>query len=209
MATATCPPGKRKYRNTGMPRAVNKQVGMQRALELRMTKTPDGGCWTYARIGEELGISEYLAARWVVEALTQIKYDNRERAFELRAINTQRLEIAIEKVLAKINDGSAVPADYNSLIRLIQTENKLWGLDEPSSLEVTVKVEDMTTSEKLSRISELMEMAYSHHSALANGMPRDNTPPVWRVSDTQPDIIDAEPVAIAAPQDNGNGRSDS
>lgn len=203
-----------KTANNTMPSIVNKEVGKRRALELRMTKGPDGKARSYDQIAEELGVVPMTACRWVTEALTEVRYDNRERAHELRVINTRRLETAIVKVMAKIEDDTAKAADYNVLIRLIQTENKLWGLDEPSALEVTVKVEDMSTEDKMKRVSQLMEQAYQRRLAIANGMPVDNREIEWKVLEpgapTPDNIVDGELVNSASksngkPKSNGKG----
>lgn len=177
--------------NKTSPARFDKELGKQQALELRMSRTPDGRIWTYDMIGQELGVSPMAIWRWIAEAMTEIKYDNRERAHELRAINTHRLELAIGKIIAKIESTQADDRDYNVLVKLIQTENKMWGVNEPDALELTVKIENMTTEEKIKRISELMEQAY--HARLSSGQ---ETPPDphWRVVDDDkvatPTIVD-------------------
>lgn len=175
--------------NKTAPQHVSREANKQKALALRMSRTPDGRVYTYEKIADELGVTRMTVWRWVMEALTEIKYDNQERARELRAVNTQRLELAMGKILEKIEGGTAKAADYNILVKLIQTENKLWGINEPETLELTVKVENMTVEEKIERIEQLMAQSKQLQSG-DNGNLKTIPAPEWRVVDQDAEVGD-------------------
>lgn len=176
------------------PANITREFKKQRALELRTTPTEDGGVRTYEMIAEEMGVSMSTVWKWIVSSLAEIRYDTRQRARELRSVNTQRLELAIEKVLAKIASDEADHRDYNTLIRLIQTENKMWGVNEPDAVELTVKIDAMSTEEKIKRISDLMEQAYHQ---------RERDKPLWKPLDEGETVTDTNVVDGEIVSDNG------
>jgi hypothetical protein len=86
--------------------------------------------YSYPRIADEMKCSLGTAFNWVTEGLKEAKAINASTAEELRAVEAERLDIAIAAVMPTVEKGS--PVAIASLVRLQERRAKLLNLDMPT-----------------------------------------------------------------------------
>ncbi|MGB0969823.1 MAG: hypothetical protein ACPGVG_02515 [Mycobacterium sp.] len=112
-----------------------------KALELRKRGM------TYAKIGEELGVSMQTAHKDVKTSLSDLAALGLTLSVELRQMELERLDAAlleVNRVLAKYrNKPEMVLKAVDRLQRLSESRRKLLGIDQPQRIDVTTGGEPM------------------------------------------------------------------
>lgn len=131
----------------GLPRGLTHKGEEERmadrrvkALELRKTGM------TYAKIGEELGVSMQTANKDVKTALKDLADLGLHLSVELRHMELMRLDDALAKVYEvyeAVVDHEVKLKAIDRLVRLSESRRKLLGLDEPQRMDVTTGGEPM------------------------------------------------------------------
>lgn len=92
---------------------------------------------TYAAIGEDLGVTQQTANRYVLEALAQLRQEAGEAAQEVRELESMRLDRLLESVWPAAETGDIKAIE--TVLKLMERRSKLMGLDQPErSMSVTV-----------------------------------------------------------------------
>jgi len=110
---------------------VSKEMNQKAALRLRARGL------TYQAIGDELGVTQQTANRYVLEALANLRAEAGEAAQEVRELESMRLDRMLSAVwdLAEAGDIKAI----ETVLKLMERRAKLRGLDQPErSMTVTV-----------------------------------------------------------------------
>lgn len=114
-------------RKQGNPRGSDAGVAERReqAFELRL-----GGA-AYRQIGEQLGISHQRAYQLVQEAIDDLNESTREKAEQLRRIQSERLE----RLLIGLWPRRREPIVTDRILRILERQAKLWGIEAPTRIE--------------------------------------------------------------------------
>jgi predicted transcriptional regulator len=100
------------------------------AIELRKSGA------TYEAIGDQLGVSAQAAHQHVQRALKRIIDETNETADEVRTIELQRLDRALQAIWRRVLQGDVHAIDRS--IRIMERRAKLLGLDAPTKVEAEV-----------------------------------------------------------------------
>ena len=163
-AMAAEKPARKKRRPKRSAKQVAKdidiQVRRQKALQLKR----DG--WGYEAIAKKLKVSVGTAHSDVSALLDELAENSQDLARKERALQLDRLDIAIKAIMAKVRKG-----DYDAIHRMERLEKRradLLGLDAPTRVQA-----ELSGTVSLDDIDELRE------AALANGCtpPASTKPP--------------------------------
>ena len=122
------------------------------ALELRTAG------YSYRAIADRCHVTHMQAYRDIKNELTRLSELSLDNASELRAIELERLDIAIKGLIPFVEAGSAIHA--TALVKVIAERSKLLGLYEPEQREETLTVKyELSDDERVSRINALLERA--------------------------------------------------
>jgi DNA-binding CsgD family transcriptional regulator len=132
-----------------------------KALELRKAGK------SYREIGKALGVSFQQAQKDVHHELKRLAALNLESADELRQLELERLDKALQSIIHFVEAGS--PQHVMAMVRILDTRAKLLGLYAPVKTDVTFDVESMSEHERSARISELLERARARGASIALG----------------------------------------
>lgn len=102
---------------------------------------------SYRKIGERMGVNHATAYQWVKKELDAAREECKEVAHELIEVELQRMDDALERVMASDAYQDGDPSSIAAVIRISESRRKLVGADQPSKVEektdgtVTVRVE--------------------------------------------------------------------
>lgn len=120
----------------GSKERLNKAQKKAKALDLRLAG------YTYAKIAEALGISDSSAHRYVSEGLDEANRDALEGAHKLRKVMNGRLEKLITALWKDALTADSIEERRRSireLVKLLDRQAKLLGLDAPRVIEATLE----------------------------------------------------------------------
>ena len=120
----------------GSKERLSKAQKKAKALDLRLAG------YTYAKIAETLGISDSSAHRYVSEGLDEANADALEGAHKLRKVMNGRLEkmiVALWKDALTAESIEERRRSIRELVKLLDRQAKLLGLDAPKGVEATVE----------------------------------------------------------------------
>lgn len=106
--------------------ALDRRV---KALELRKRGK------SYRTIGAALEISEAQAHRDVQQAMAALRELEQTTAEEYRTMELERLDLALQALLPKLNAGNVEAV--NAWVRISESRRKLLGLDAPAALNLS------------------------------------------------------------------------
>lgn len=130
----------------GRPAEQGKILERQlQALELRKAGL------SYRKIASKLGISHVQAINDVNGELKRLASLRTDSAEELRQLELERLDVALEGVMQYVKAGS--PAHVAAMVRLMEQRAKLLGLYAPEKHDVNIDVTKLSDDE-LKRILE-------------------------------------------------------
>ena len=110
---------------------VGREINQKAALRLRASGL------TYEAIGEELGVCQQTANRYVLEALAKLRAEAGEAAQEVRELESMRLDRLLNAVWPQAEAGDIKAIE--TVLKLMERRAKLRGLDQPErSMTVTV-----------------------------------------------------------------------
>lgn len=116
--------------------AVDARTKERQVLELRRAGA------TYTQIGEQIGISESAAARYVRRAYERLCAETSETTAEMRQIETERLDAMLLSIWPRVRKGELIAIDR--ALSIHSARSKLYGLEvkeQPPQASVTVKFE--------------------------------------------------------------------
>lgn len=119
-------------------RKINKERAIRADLERKALYLRQCGA-TYQEIGDQLGVTDTTAHKWITQQLQSFAAEAKDRGDELRAMEDRRLTDAMQKLLK--SDGYRIgdPAAVNSMVKLCESRRRLYGLDMPQKVEHTGK----------------------------------------------------------------------
>lgn len=109
--------------------AIGTRERERQALEYRRNGL------SYEAIGKKLTVTRQAAHAMVSRVLKRLAAETDGKAAELRALSAERLDLATEKVIEKLQRGDTNAA--YALVRIEERRAKLLGLDAPEKKEVT------------------------------------------------------------------------
>ncbi len=120
--------------------------------------------WSYREIAAEIDVSHTQVGNYIRQALEKTTDLSASQTAELRQIQFERIEGAIKKVWAKIAAGRDLLSAVQTLIRLLEREAKLMGLDAPTKVDISAKVRAMAVEEGFDP-DDAIEMAFKEIKA--------------------------------------------
>lgn len=120
---------------------VSKQSADARLKERQILELRRAGA-TYSQIGEQLGITESVAARHVRRAYERLCAETSETTAEMRQIETERLDAMLLSIWPRVRKGELIAIDR--ALSIHSARSKLYGLEvkeQPPQAAVTVKFE--------------------------------------------------------------------
>ena len=110
---------------------MGREINQKAALRLRASGL------TYEAIGDELGVCQQTANRYVLEALAKLRAEAGEAAQEVRELESMRLDRLLNAVWPQAEAGDIKAIE--TVLKLMERRAKLRGLDQPErSMTVTV-----------------------------------------------------------------------
>jgi len=120
---------------------VSKQSADARLKERQILELRRAGA-TYSQIGEQLGITESVAARHARRAYERLCAETSETTAEMRQIETERLDAMLLSIWPRVRKGELIAIDR--ALSIHSARSKLYGLEvkeQPPQAAVTVKFE--------------------------------------------------------------------
>jgi len=114
----------------------------------------------YDQIAKRLGVSKGTVSKDLTKALGELLANNVEGAEEVRALELERLDVALAAIWPKVKKGLLGAVDR--LVSIQARRAKLLGLDAPTRSEVTGKdgealIPELSPEQRQARLAELLE----------------------------------------------------
>ena len=125
-----------------MPR-VKKQEGRRLRMAERRTKAISlyKSGWSYRDIAAECEVSHQTIANDIQSTLAQYAKMEEKEAAEIRLVHVERIQAAVKAIWQKVGEGNLKA--IHTLIRLMEREAKLLGLDAPTKVDLEHRVRRM------------------------------------------------------------------
>lgn len=97
--------------------------------------------WTYRDIAAELDVSHDTIAKDIQTTLAQYAKISEKEAEEIRFVHVERIQAAVKAIWQSVGKGNLKA--IHTLIRLMEREAKLLGLDAPTKVDLEHRVRRM------------------------------------------------------------------
>ncbi len=91
---------------------------------------------SYAKIADQIGVSQTAAYGMVKKALADINEKTAETTVELRTLETERLDRLLVAIASKASQGHLGAVDR--ALKIMDRRTRLWGLDAPRQIKANV-----------------------------------------------------------------------
>jgi len=120
----------------------------------------------YRRIGEKYGVSHQMVSEAIRGYLKQLRAISLRSVVEYRQVQLERIQAVYNALWPNVMRGK-VDA-INALIRVMDREARLLGLDAPTRVDITARVQQAAEQEGLSA-EEAIDIAEGIYRELATG----------------------------------------
>src|SRR3990167_1692965 len=100
---------------------------------------------SYRRIGEKYGVSHQVVAGEIQQYLKELRSIGIRSVIEYRQVQMERIQAAYNALWPNVMRGR-VDA-INTLIRLMERESRLLGLDAPTKVDITARIQQAAEAE--------------------------------------------------------------
>lgn len=147
---------------------VPKQFGKEIvALERRILYLEDyKHGLNYRRIGEKYGVSHQTVAEEIREYLKELRSIGIRSVIEYRQVQMERIQAAYNALWPNVVAGR-IDA-INTMIRLMDREARLLGLDAPQKVDITARIQQAAEAEGIDP-AEALEIAEGIYREVATG----------------------------------------